>query len=97
MQVGHLQACTALAPACVPPLGNAPPPHACTRACSSPAQALLPATKRTHPAAPSALPAHPQVHVYPLDHEKAQAAIAATHTKQPKEGILPRRERRLEE
>ena len=35
-----------------------------------------------------------QVHVYPLDHEKAQAAIAATHTMKPK-GEQSRREKRL--
>uniref|UniRef100_A0A7S3R6Z4 50S ribosomal protein L27, chloroplastic n=1 Tax=Dunaliella tertiolecta TaxID=3047 RepID=A0A7S3R6Z4_DUNTE len=39
----------------------------------------------------------PGVHVYPLDHEKAKAMIAATHTKQPKEGTKSRRERRLEQ
>jgi hypothetical protein len=38
----------------------------------------------------------PQVHVYPMDHVKAQAAIKATHTKQPAEGQLSRRQRRLE-
>jgi hypothetical protein len=37
-----------------------------------------------------------QVHVLPFDHEEAKAAIAATHTKKPKEGVKPRRERRLE-
>jgi len=38
-----------------------------------------------------------QVHVYPLDHEKAKAMIAATHTKQPKEGTKSRKDRRLEQ
>uniref|UniRef100_A0A7S0RJZ3 50S ribosomal protein L27, chloroplastic n=1 Tax=Chlamydomonas leiostraca TaxID=1034604 RepID=A0A7S0RJZ3_9CHLO len=37
------------------------------------------------------------VHVYPLESEKAQAVIAATHTKKPKEGVQSRRERRLAE
>lgn len=41
-------------------------------------------------------PAPPQVHVYPLESEKAQAAVTATDAKQPKEGVKSRRERRLE-
>lgn len=39
-------------------------------------------------------PVIPQVHVYPLDHVKAIAAIEATHTKKPKEGVPSRQERR---
>lgn len=36
----------------------------------------------------------PCIHVYPTDHTKAVAAVTATHTKKPKEGVPSRRERR---
>ncbi len=36
-----------------------------------------------------------QVHVYPLDHARAKAAIEATHVTKPAEGQQSRRERRL--
>ena len=35
-----------------------------------------------------------QIHVYPAEHEKAVAAVTATHTKQAKEGVPSRKERR---
>ena len=35
-----------------------------------------------------------QIHVYPPEHEKAIQAVQATHTKQPKEGVPSRQERR---
>lgn len=35
-----------------------------------------------------------QVHVYPHEHEKARASVAATHTTKPKEGVPSRKERR---
>ncbi|KAJ9524103.1 hypothetical protein QJQ45_022539 [Haematococcus lacustris] len=38
---------------------------------------------------------HPRVHVYPYGHEKANEALAKTHTKKPAEGVLSRRQRRL--
>lgn len=39
-------------------------------------------------------PLRVQVHVYPLDHAKAIAAIEITHTKHAKEGVPSRQERR---
>ena len=39
-------------------------------------------------------PPRTQVHVYPLDHAKAIAAIEITHTKHAKEGVPSRQERR---
>ncbi|GFH26922.1 50S ribosomal protein L27 [Haematococcus lacustris] len=38
---------------------------------------------------------HRSVHVYPYGHEKANEALAKTHTKKPAEGVLSRRQRRL--
>ena len=36
-----------------------------------------------------------QIHVFPLEHERAQAAIQVTKTTKPAEGTQSRRERRL--
>ncbi len=36
----------------------------------------------------------PQVHVFPLEHPKSVAAIAATHITKPAEGQLSRKQRR---
>jgi hypothetical protein len=35
-----------------------------------------------------------QINVYPFEHDKARAAVAATHTTAPKEGVPSRAERR---
>ncbi|PNH06116.1 50S ribosomal protein L27 [Tetrabaena socialis] len=36
----------------------------------------------------------PEIHVYPMDHPKSIAALSATHTKKPAEGVPSRAERR---
>jgi len=44
--------------------------------------------------APSPSRPPPQINVYPMEHEKAVAAVTVCHTKQPKEGVPSRKERR---